>query len=221
MKKILFFIFLSMSVTCFAQDSLSIEPRQINEADSIHVDTHTLLDNKLEDVTKTKGDSAYIKEDYAAAIQIYEALLKNGEASEVYYNLGNSYYKIGEIAKAVLNYERVRQSRDLQPADSRLHGPRIGHDLPGRRTDRSRTERLRAARRGAATGRILGHAALHGRPDLPRSRRHIPRRAGHRAGPGPQQMVDHRRMRADDPAGLGPQPDGIHGICVQIPARIQ
>ena len=107
MKKILFFIFLSMSVTCFAQDSLSIEPRQINEADSIHVDTHTLLDNKLEDVTKTKGDSAYIKEDYAAAIQIYEALLKNREASEVYYNLGNSYYKIGEIAKAVLNYERA------------------------------------------------------------------------------------------------------------------
>ena len=107
MKKILFFIFLSMSVTCFAQDSLSIEPRQINEADSIHVDTHTLLDNKLEDVTKTKGDSAYIKEDYAAAIQIYEALLKNGEAADVYYNLGNSYYKIGEIAKAVLNYERA------------------------------------------------------------------------------------------------------------------
>lgn len=96
-----------MTVTCFAQDSLSIEPRQINEADSIHVDTHTLLDNKLEDVTKTKGDSAYIKEDYAAAIQIYEALLKNGEAADVYYNLGNSYYKIGEIAKAVLNYERA------------------------------------------------------------------------------------------------------------------
>ena len=115
MKKILFFIFLSMSVTCFAQDSLSIEPRQINEADSIHVDTHTLLDNKLEDVTKTKGDSAYIKEDYAAAIQIYEALLKSGEASEVYYNLGNSYYKIGEIAKAVLNYERALL---LQPGNS-------------------------------------------------------------------------------------------------------
>lgn len=43
----------------------------------------------------------------AAAIQIYEALLKNGEAADVYYNLGNSYYKIGEIAKAVLNYERA------------------------------------------------------------------------------------------------------------------
>ena len=37
---------------------------------------------------------------------------KNGEASEVYYNLGNSYYKIGEIAKAVLNYEREMCIRD-------------------------------------------------------------------------------------------------------------
>ena len=43
---------------------------------------------QLEDATKAEGDSAYIKEDYAAAIQIYEALLKNGEAADVYYNLG-------------------------------------------------------------------------------------------------------------------------------------
>ena len=71
--------------------------------------------NTLDNVTKTEGDSAYIKEDYAAAIQIYEALLKSGEASEVYYNLGNSYYKIGEIAKAVLNYERALL---LQPGNS-------------------------------------------------------------------------------------------------------
>lgn len=64
---------------------------------------------------RKRKDSAYIKEDYTAAIQIYEALLKNGEAAEVYYNLGNSYYKIGEIAKAVLNYERALL---LQPGNS-------------------------------------------------------------------------------------------------------
>ena len=64
--------------------------------------------NTLEDATKAEGDSAYIKEDYAAAIQIYEALLKNGEAADVYYNLGKIVIiKIGEIAKAVLNYERA------------------------------------------------------------------------------------------------------------------
>ena len=28
-------------------------------------------------------------------------------SADVYYNLGNSYYKAGEIAKAVLNYERA------------------------------------------------------------------------------------------------------------------
>ena len=61
----------------------------------------------MEDVTKAEGDSAYIKDDYATAIQIYESLLKNGESADVYYNLGNSYYKAGEIAKAVLNYERA------------------------------------------------------------------------------------------------------------------
>ena len=96
-----------MSLTCFGQDSLSIDTRQTNGVDSIHASHTTFSSNTLEDATKAEGDSAYIKEDYAAAIQIYEALLKNGEASEVYYNLGNSYYKIGEIAKAVLNYERA------------------------------------------------------------------------------------------------------------------
>jgi tetratricopeptide (TPR) repeat protein len=55
--------------------------------------------------TKTGADSAYIKGDYQQAIQIYEELLCNGEAAEVYYNLGNSYYKAGDIAKAILNYE--------------------------------------------------------------------------------------------------------------------
>lgn len=107
MKKILFFILLLMSATCFGQDSLNIDSKQTNEVDSIHAGSTTFSNNKLEDATKVEGDSAYIKEDYATAIQIYEALLKNGEAAEVYYNLGNSYYKIGEIAKAVLNYERA------------------------------------------------------------------------------------------------------------------
>lgn len=99
MKKILFFILLSVSVTCFGQDSLSI--------DSIHEGNTTFSNAQMKDATKAEGDSAYIKEDYASAIQIYETLLNKGEAAEVYYNLGNSYYKIGEIAKAVLNYERA------------------------------------------------------------------------------------------------------------------
>ena len=110
MKKILFFALLSISIACFGQDSLSTDTLRI---DSIH---STAFSNKqMENVTKAKGDSAYVKNDYALAIQIYEDLLENGESAEVYYNLGNSYYKIGEIAKAVLNYERALL---LQPGNS-------------------------------------------------------------------------------------------------------
>ena len=58
-------------------------------------------------VSKIVGDSAYLNGDYITASQIYENLLIDGEAAELYYNLGNSYYKSGEIAKAILNYERA------------------------------------------------------------------------------------------------------------------
>ncbi len=113
MKKILFFALLSISIACFGQDSLSTDTLQAVGVDSIH---STVFSNtQMENATKAEGDSAYIKNDYALAIQIYEDLLKNGESAEVYYNLGNSYYKIGEIAKAVLNYERALL---LQPGNS-------------------------------------------------------------------------------------------------------
>ena len=58
--------------------------------------------------TKAEADSAYIRNDFAAAVELYESILKNdGESADIYYNLGNSYYKMDNIAKAVLNYERA------------------------------------------------------------------------------------------------------------------
>lgn len=100
-------------MTCFGQDVQNIDSIQIN--DSIQSSSTIFSNNTSGGVTKAEGDSAYIKEDYATAIQVYESLLKNGEAAEIYYNLGNSYYKIGEIAKAVLNYERALL---LQPGNN-------------------------------------------------------------------------------------------------------
>lgn len=113
MKKIIFFILILMSVTCFGQDSQNIDSIQVN--DSIHAGSTIFSNDTSGGIAKAEGDSAYIKEDYATAIQVYETLLKNGEAADVYYNLGNSYYKIGEIAKAVLNYERALL---LQPGNN-------------------------------------------------------------------------------------------------------
>lgn len=58
--------------------------------------------------TKTQADELYKKEKYADAACAYEKVLKtHGNASAVYYNLGNCYYKMDEIPRAVLNYERA------------------------------------------------------------------------------------------------------------------
>ena len=58
--------------------------------------------------TKQDADALYSKERYAEAAQAYETILANqGVAAEIYYNLGNCYYKLDNIPLAVLNYERA------------------------------------------------------------------------------------------------------------------
>ena len=56
---------------------------------------------------KIDADSAYVRGDYAQAIELYEQLLTEGESAEVYYNLGNSYFKMDNMGKSILNYERA------------------------------------------------------------------------------------------------------------------
>ena len=58
-------------------------------------------------VTKAEADSAYIRGQYQQAISGYEELLKQGASSDLYYNLGNAYYRTENISEAVLNYERA------------------------------------------------------------------------------------------------------------------
>ncbi|WP_455593090.1 tetratricopeptide repeat protein [Bacteroides sp.] len=117
MKKI-FNIILSLFIiviSVYGQDSLSVDSLQ-GIKDSVQIGSHTEFSAAtLGEVSKSEGDSAYMKNDFASAIQIYEALLKKGEAAEIYYNLGNSYYKADDIAKAILNYERALL---LQPGNN-------------------------------------------------------------------------------------------------------
>jgi len=65
-------------------------------------------------VTKAEADSAYVRQQYQQAINGYEQLLKEGVSADIYYNLGNAYYRTDNITKAVLNYERALL---LQPGD--------------------------------------------------------------------------------------------------------
>lgn len=106
MKKVLILTF-NLLVTLFVSgQNVASEPQQA-ENDSVIIGSHTEFSTTKKNVTKAEGDSAYIRNDYASAIQIYETLLQEGEAAELYYNLGNSYYKTNDIARAILNYERA------------------------------------------------------------------------------------------------------------------
>lgn len=117
MKKILVFtLSLVMALTLYSQNSTTIDTLQAaNDTMSAGSQAEFSAARQESNVTKAEGDSAYMRNDYASAIQIYENLLKNGEAAEVYYNLGNSYYKADDIAKAILNYERALL---LQPGNA-------------------------------------------------------------------------------------------------------
>ncbi len=58
----------------------------------------------------TKAKEYYQKQDYDNAIKLYESMIKAGNVSaEVYYNLGNSYYKTGNLARTLLSYERAKK----------------------------------------------------------------------------------------------------------------
>lgn len=69
-------------------------------------------------VTKNNADTEYQKGNYQQAIRDYEEILKNGESAEIYFNLGNAYYRTDNITKAVLNYERARL---LSPGDDDIN----------------------------------------------------------------------------------------------------
>lgn len=65
-------------------------------------------------VTKENADAEYMKGNYQQAISDYESLLKKGVSAELYFNLGNAYFRTDNITKAILNYERAHM---LSPGD--------------------------------------------------------------------------------------------------------
>lgn len=55
-----------------------------------------------------RGNDAYAKGDFVAAAQAYNAVLDAGyESADLYYNLGNVYYRQEEYGLSILNYERA------------------------------------------------------------------------------------------------------------------
>ena len=55
-----------------------------------------------------KQNALYSNQKFEEAINVYEQILASGkESDELYFNLGNAYYKTGNAINAILNYERA------------------------------------------------------------------------------------------------------------------
>lgn len=56
----------------------------------------------------TKANTAYQAGFYENAASLYEKVIKDGfSSSELYFNLGNAYFKAGDFPSSILNYERA------------------------------------------------------------------------------------------------------------------
>ncbi|MBO7305507.1 MAG: tetratricopeptide repeat protein, partial [Bacteroidales bacterium] len=55
-----------------------------------------------------QANEAYSVGEYNSALEKYEAIQESGKSSyNLYYNIGNCHYKLGETAKAIVYYERA------------------------------------------------------------------------------------------------------------------
>ena len=60
------------------------------------------------------ANQLYADGKFAEAAAIYEKLVESKPSAEIYYNLGNAYFKEKQLGKAILNYERAKR---LVPRD--------------------------------------------------------------------------------------------------------
>ena len=101
MKGFLLLLFILTSGLITAQEDPILKPQFVSLLDQES-------DAAVQETALKEAETAYTQEDYTQAIALYENILTNyGASGEIYYNLGNAYYKAGKIAPAILNYERA------------------------------------------------------------------------------------------------------------------
>lgn len=96
MKKIIFLLSLSIYLFPYSSHSMAASPAELF----------------------FQANQAYKSGNYLEASKIYSELIINGPVSGyIYYNLGNSSFRQGDLGSAILNYERART---LMPRDADL-----------------------------------------------------------------------------------------------------
>ena len=89
----------------------------------------------------TKANREYAQSHFAEAISGYEALLRAGQwSANLFYDLGNAYFRVGDFGHAILNYERAlalerhhpEATANLQIARDEAHAFELQQSWPER-----------------------------------------------------------------------------------------
>ena len=82
-----------------------------------------LLNADIYTQTFAEGNTAYQQANYTDAVASYQRLIDSRVAApEVFYNLGNAYYRMGDLGRAVTSYERaLQEAPTFRPAQQNLH----------------------------------------------------------------------------------------------------
>ncbi|MCK9613043.1 MAG: tetratricopeptide repeat protein [Bacteroidales bacterium] len=65
------------------------------------------------------ANKAYTENKFSVAIELYKKIISNGfESPELYYNLGNAYFKTNDYPSALLYYEKAKK---LDPSNEKIN----------------------------------------------------------------------------------------------------
>ena len=85
------------------QQKEHLTKKWLQKIDKVH-ETFANANESL-DVTFKKANDLYNKEDYQNALQTFESIEKQGNISaDLYFNIGNCYYKLWKVAPSIYNY---------------------------------------------------------------------------------------------------------------------
>ena len=102
MKRHILILLFILPLFLKAQENLTLEVPQPP------VDYSQPADLKPEEMLE-QANQLYINQEYQKAAGLYEQILSSGKTSvQVYFNLGNAYYKLNDPARALLNFERAK-----------------------------------------------------------------------------------------------------------------
>ncbi len=110
-KTLLVTVSLATALSGIAQTDGDTIERQISPVPVESADTTDSIDSnpvQTESQLTMMADSAYTADNYILAEALYsEAISRFGTSSTLFYNLGNAYYRQGNLGKAIVNYERA------------------------------------------------------------------------------------------------------------------